>query len=114
LAGFKDLMTYARDHGVTHIVVTHHELQNRPGLAEGLAATQGSVQLLLEVGRIQVYEVRDYGFLATIADGGPLDQEIDMAAPAPPPDWGALIRRETPSTASQVWLTWQEWLRGTP
>jgi hypothetical protein len=114
LAGFKDLMTYAQEHGVTHLVVTPRELNTRPGLAEGLATMSESIPMLAEVGKVQIYEVRDYEFLPAIAADGPLDQEIDMATPAPPPDWAALLARVEPSTLSQVWLTWQAWLGGSP
>jgi hypothetical protein len=114
LAGFKDLMIYAQDHGVTHLVVAPRELRTRPGLSEGLATMGESIELLTQVGRIQIYQVHDYNFLTTIADGGPLDQEIDLAAPAPPPDWRALIRRADPSTIDQVWRTWRKWLGETP
>jgi hypothetical protein len=114
LAGFKALMTYAQRHDVTQLVVTPRELRTRPGLAEGLAAMSENVHLLTEVGRVQVFEIQNYDFLPVIAVGGPLDQEIDLTAPAPPPDWGALVRRETPSTVEQVWLVWQGWLGGAP
>jgi hypothetical protein len=114
LAGFKDLMAYAQAHGVTHLLAVPRELRTRPGLVEGLAAMPESIKLLAEVNKTQIFEIRDYDFLPAIAEGGPLDQEVDLAAPAPPPDWEALVRRTTPSTLSQVWLTWRRWLGGTP
>ena len=108
LAGFKNLMLYGREHGVTHIVVTPREVRTRPGLGDGLAALD-SLELLTQVGSVQIYQVQDYGFLSAIAAGGPLDQAIDLAAPAPPPDWGALLRRASPSTVAQACQTWQRW-----
>jgi hypothetical protein len=110
LAGFRDLMTYGQEHGVTHLVVSGRELRTRPGLAEGLEATVEDVHLLAEVGRVQVFEIQDYGFLAAIDARGPLDREVDLTVPAPSPDWAALVSRATPSTLEQVWLTWQGWL----
>ena len=73
-----------------------------------------SIHPLVQLGKVHIYEIDDYGFLSSIGDGGPLDQEIDMAAPAPPPDWAALVGRASPSTASKVWLTWQRWLEEGP
>jgi hypothetical protein len=110
LAGFKDLMTYAQEHGVSHLLVSRREWETRPGLAEGVEAMSDSIRPLVQIGRVSIYEIEDYGFLASIAEGGPLDQDIDMAAPAPPPDWAALVGRASPSTASQVWLALQAWL----
>lgn len=114
LAGFKDIMVFAREHGVTHLLAAPRELDTRPGLAEGLAASGDSIRLVVDRGRVQIYEIADYGFLDSIQEGGPLDQEVDLAAPAPPPDWGALIRRAEPSTVEQAWLTVQTWLGATP
>jgi len=114
LAGFRDLMTYAQAHHVTHLVVTPRELRNRAGLGEGLALVGKSVELLLEVDNTQILEVHDYEFLPAIEEGGPLDQEIDLAAPMPPPDWRALLRRATLSTLDQIQQTWQRWLGSTP
>ena len=113
LAGFKDVMSYGQEHGVTHIVVTPREVRTRPALGEGLAAFE-SLDLVAQEGSVQIYQVQDFGFLSTIAEGGPFDQEIDLAAPAPPPDWGLLVRRAQPSTVQQVWRTWQRWQGAVP
>jgi hypothetical protein len=108
LAGFRDLMTYAQAHGVTHLVAVPRELRTRPGLAEGLTAFP-EIDLVLTVGNTQVYEIQGYTFLDAIPDDSPLAAEVDLAAPAPPPDWPALIRRAQPSTLSEVRATWQRW-----
>jgi len=113
LAGFKDMMIYGQEYGVTHIVVTPREVRSRPGLGGGLAAFD-SLELLTQVGSVQIYQVQDYGFLSAIAEGGPLDQAIDLAAPAPPPDWGSLLRGARPSTIAQVRQTWQRWQESWP
>ena len=114
LAGFKDLMAYAQAHGVTHLLVSRREWETRPGLREGVETMSDSIRPLVQVGNVFIYEIEDYGFLPSIAEGGLLDQEIDMAAPAPPPHLAALVGRASPSTASQVWLTWQKWLEKGP
>jgi hypothetical protein len=114
LAGFKDLMGYAQGHNVTHLVVQPRELRTRPGLAEGLAATSSSIPRILEVGAVQIFEVHDYDFLPAIDGDAMLDQEIDLSAPVPPPDWTLLLRRAEPSTWSQTWETWRRWLGERP
>ncbi len=114
LAGFKDIMVYAREHGVTHLLAVPRELETRPGLVEGLAATGDQICLVVDMGRVQIYEIVGYGFLESIEEGGPLDQDVDLAAPAPPPDWGAFVRRVDPSTVEKAWLTVQTWLGATP
>jgi len=114
LAGFRDIMVYARQHGVTHLLAAPRELDTRPGLAEGLATAGDQIRLAVDLGRVQIYEIVDYGFLESIEEGGPLDQEVDLTAPAPPPDWGALVRRADPSTLEQAWLTVQKWRGATP
>jgi 4-amino-4-deoxy-L-arabinose transferase-like glycosyltransferase len=100
LAGFRDLMEYAQAHGVTHLVIQPRELRTRPGLQEGLVAAGESIHLVVKVGNTQILQVRNYDFLPAIAEGGPLDGQVDPAAPVPPPDWAALLRHSTPSTLS--------------
>jgi hypothetical protein len=113
LAGFRDLMTYAQAHGVTHLVVAPRESRTRPGLAEGLAAFP-DIRPVLTMEGIQVYEVQDYAFLDSIPDDSPLAAEIDLTEPAPPPDWATLLQRAQPSTLSQVRETWDRWWRKAP
>jgi hypothetical protein len=113
LAGFRDLMSYAQDHGVTHLVVQPRELRTRPGLAEGLAAFP-EIDLKLAVGRTQIYEVQGYAFLDSIPADSSLASELDLTVPSPPPDWAGLLRRAEPSTLSQVYETWTRWWSGEP
>jgi hypothetical protein len=113
LAGFRDLMTYARAHGVTHLIVVPRELRTRPGLAEGLAAFP-DIRPVLDMEDVQIYEVRDYAFLDSIPDDSPLAANIDLATPAPPPDWQSLLQRAQPSTLSQGRETWDRWWRQSP
>jgi hypothetical protein len=114
LAGFRDLMEYAQAHGVTHLVVQPRELRTRPGLQEGLAAAGESIRAVAKVGNTQILQVRNYDFLPAIAEGGPLDGQVDPAVPVPLPNWEALLRRSKPSTLSLLWTANIEGLEAEP
>lgn len=100
LAGFREVMAYARAGSVSHLVVQSRELRTRPGLVEGLTEFADSLRLVVDHEGTWIFEVRDYDFLNGIAAGGLLDQAVDPAAPADPPDWGGLLRRSQPSSLS--------------
>jgi 4-amino-4-deoxy-L-arabinose transferase-like glycosyltransferase len=107
-ATFKELMEYAHQHHVTHILITDREKRRVPNLIQGIEEYRDHFRFVHTAETFQVVEVRDYDFLTAIIEIRADEFVKQSLQRRPDLDWTVLRNPPRANSLQQIWHLWRE------